>query len=62
MSIQDFVIERQKDLLREAAAARVREALRRNGPGKPGPARRAAAKGSCRDCPGQLGAAPAGSA
>jgi hypothetical protein len=62
MSIQDFVIERQKDLLREADADRIREALRKKGPGRAGAAGSARARGSCRDCPGQLGTAQAGSA
>ena len=59
MSIQDFVIERQKDLLREAALTRIREALRKDKPGRRDKAKHAGARGSCLDCPSQVGAAPA---
>jgi hypothetical protein len=62
ISIQDFVIEHQKDILREAEAARIQEALRKNRQRKPRPAKGADARGSCRECPGQVEAAQAGSA
>jgi hypothetical protein len=62
ISIQDFVIEHQKDILREAEAARILEALRQHRPRKPRPAKDAGARGSCRECPGQIEAAQAGSA
>ena len=69
IGIQDFVREHQKDLLREAeaervrqGAARIRAALRKTGSGRPRPDRPALARGSCLDCPGQMGTAPAGNA
>jgi hypothetical protein len=62
ISIQDFVIEHQKDLLREAQADRMREAIRKHSPRKPRPAKDAGARGSCRECPGRIEAAQAGSA
>jgi hypothetical protein len=67
ISIQDFVTERQKDLLREAEAARIREGLMKSAARKPvrpkGAGARSAgdvsARGSCLDCPGHVGAVQA---
>jgi hypothetical protein len=60
MSIQDFVVGHQKEILREAEAARAREALRPSNRRKARPSREASRmreRGSCLDCPGQVGAA-----